>query len=111
MRILYIAITFVGILLSPFCIADPWHGYTKVTHLYPSHDGYFFFVKDGLPSQSTCDNGRRFYVALDHPNYQALVSALMVAYTADVRVRFNINGRVEPDCAASINRLMLEGKL
>lgn len=88
--------------------SQPWHGYTTVTHLYPSFDGYFFLVSDALPKYSTCDNSRHFSIALNHINYDALVSALMAAALAGKEIRFNLETRVFAICAPAINRVFVK---
>lgn len=90
-------IAFLG-LSSMFAVADPWHGYTKFTYLYPASDAFHFIVADGLPEYSACDNGKRFSVPLNHPNYQALISSLMMAFASDRHIRMNLDNRSSAVC-------------
>lgn len=72
--------------LSASIIADPWvpeSGYTKITNLYPAWNDLSFMVANGNADYSTCDDGKRFSVRIDHPNYQVLSSAIMMAFVAN----------------------------
>lgn len=96
------------VMVSSSVIADPWHEYTNIEQLYPSFDGYYFIVGTPLTSQSACDNGKRFHIKLDHPNYDALVSSLMFAHATGKKIRMNIDGNSTPQCSASVNRFTIE---
>ena len=101
----------ISVLLSMsagFSYADPWHGFTTIEKLYPSFDGYFFLVNDPLTSHSSCDGGRRFHIKLDHPNYDAMVSSLLLAYSTKTKINMNVDGSGSPNCSASINRFIFE---
>lgn len=102
LSLLFVATT----LLVNSSFADPWHGPTKIERLYPTSDFFAFIVSTPLESQSACDNGRRFHIARDNPNYDALVSALMLAYTMGKEITININGNDTAQCSASINRFI-----
>jgi hypothetical protein len=90
--------------------ADPWVGYTKVLNLYPTSTTYIFIVDAKHPELSSCDLGRRFSIALDNPNYDALVSTLLLAYASGKEVYINVNGADYNGavCSPTINRLMVK---
>lgn len=89
-----------------FANADPWHGYTKITHLYPSNDGMIFMVEDPLPEFSACDDGKRFLISINHPNYDVMVSSLLLAYSVGKSIRINLNTISNTTCSPSINRFI-----
>lgn len=90
-----------------YSFADPWHGYTKVTHLYPAKFGYIFLVDSPLTDYSSCDNGKRFMIDLNHPNYEAMVSTLLLAYAAGKDVHINLEDRTSTTCSPAIDRFMV----
>ena len=98
----------IGLTLSTLSSADPWLT-AKITHLYPSSDGYVFLMTNGNSEFGSCDGGKRFKVALNHPNYDALVSSLLLAYSTDSTIKINIDGEkyTSPTCAPTINRLIM----
>lgn len=104
----YLSALIAFLCLNSMCaVADPWHGYTKIIHLYPASDAFNFLVEDPLPEYSACDNGRRFSVPLDHPNYQALISSLMMAFASDRTIRMNLDSRSSAVCSPTINRVFV----
>lgn len=105
-RYFYVLIVFLGF-NSMYALADPWHGYTKIIYLYPASDAFHFLVVDGLPEYSACDNGKRFSVPLNHPNYQALISSLMMAFASDRHIRINLDSRSGAVCSPTINRVFV----
>ena len=65
-------------------------------------------VADGNADYSTCDGGKRFHVNIDDIQDQILASSIMMAYTANKRIRININGvSEEPKCGFPINRAII----
>lgn len=97
-------------LLSMATIADPWlpeTGYTTVTNLYPAWNDLSFMVADGNADYSTCDGGKRYAVRIDHPNYQVLSSAIMMAFVANKPIRFNLMTDAPKSCSYPINRALI----
>ncbi|MEW6995203.1 hypothetical protein AADZ84_13155 [Colwelliaceae bacterium MEBiC 14330] len=88
--------------------ADPWHGYTKITSLYPAKSGYIFTVESALPTHSTCGDGKRFSIPINHVNYEAMVSTLITAFVADKEIRINLDNITEPNCQPTINRFTVK---
>jgi hypothetical protein len=87
--------------------AEPWHVYTKITHLYPTTTGYAFLVEAPLPERSLCDDGRRFSISLSHANYDAMVSSLLMAYAAEMSIRLNLVTGEAPTCSPSVDRFFV----
>jgi hypothetical protein len=102
-KLLFIA----ALLFSNPVLSDPWHGWTKITTLYPYSGGYIFMVESPLTEFSSCDNGRRFSIALGHQNYDAMVSSLLLAFASDYAIRVNLDARSGPTCQPTINRFMV----
>lgn len=100
----------LGMLFTISAQADPWHGYTKITHIYPHYSGLNFMVDSPLPEISTCDGGRRFFISKSHPNYDTMVATLMIAFSSNKSVYLNLETRDSPTCAPSINRFMLSNQ-
>jgi len=98
----------IGLTLSTLSSADPWLT-ANVAQLYPSVDGYVFMTSNGNSEFSSCSGGKRFKVALDHPNYDALVGTLLLAFSTDSTIKINIDGEqyTSPVCAPTINRLLM----
>ena len=100
----------IALLTVAYVHADPWVGFTKVTHLYPTSNSYIFLVEEKHPELSSCDLGRRFSIALDNPNYDALVSSLLLAFASGKEVYINVDGEGPnlPTCSPTINRFMVK---
>ena len=69
--------------------------YGKVERLYPSIDGTFFKVKGG-ETRINPESGY-FFIALDHPNYKALIDLLYKAaesrWTLYIRTEERLNAK------------------
>ena len=100
--ILVLCMTYVSV-----AYADPWSGYTNITGLYPYVGGLIFNTEYANQELSTCDNGHRFQIAIDHPNYQLMSSALLAAFISGKQVNFNIESGQQPTCQPKINRFMV----
>lgn len=93
------------IFVSSVCVADPWISSVKVVQLYPSSEGYIFIINDGaLPELSTCSDGKRFSIALTHPNYDAMVSTLIFAFASAKTINLNLVSNQAPTCSPTIGR-------
>ncbi|TVZ37845.1 hypothetical protein P886_2191 [Alteromonadaceae bacterium 2753L.S.0a.02] len=84
--------------------ADPWSGTTRIKWLYPSADGLIFISEYANPDISSCENGSRYLIPLNHPNYNVLASALIAAFMAEKSISFNIDSDQPRSCIPTINR-------
>lgn len=91
---------------TTFVNAGSWSSTVNVTKLYPYNGGLIFNTDYVNTNISTCDNGTRYSISIDHPNYQVLASAMMAAFMAGNKVVFNINDQ-NPSCMPTINRFMV----
>lgn len=109
MRFFASVLILTSVLLSSQVNADPWHGYTKISHLYPTTSGYVFLMDSPNTEYSSCDNGKRFRIEKSHPNYESLVSSLLLAFSQQKLVRINIDGHKysSPTCSPTINRMII----
>jgi hypothetical protein len=57
-------VTIISLMYINAANADPWHGPTKITTLYPSAGGYNFMVESALTTHSSCEHGL-YYVRLE----------------------------------------------
>jgi hypothetical protein len=98
------------LILSSTCFADPWSGWTKILILYPHSSGINIITEYKNTDLSSCDGGGRFLLSNNHPNYNALASALIAAFTAEKQVHLNIDGEklTQPVCSPTINRFMVK---
>lgn len=93
--------------LPIFAFADPWVGYSKISYLYPTSAGYAFLLQVSLPERSLCDEGRRFSIPLSHPNYNAMVSSLMMAFASGKSIKINLVTGEAPTCSPSVDRFFI----
>ncbi len=98
----------IGVIIAFPASADPWSGKTKIRWLYPSTGGYAFSTQDYQNTElSSCDSGTRFLISIDHPNYNAMVSSLIMAFASDKEVNINIDGEKGKSCSPTINRMFV----
>ena len=93
--------------LSSAALADPWSGWTKITHLYPHSGGLTFLSEYANTDISSCDHGKRFQIHKSHPNYEMLSSILIAAFMGNKEVFFNIDSNQSKTCTPTINRFMV----
>ena len=82
-----------------------WSSPTKITMLYPASDGLLFITEYSHP-QATCDNGKRFMIAMTNPNYDVLASSLLAAFYSGKTIRMNFV-ETGPSCAVVVNRFFV----
>lgn len=88
--------------------ADVWTGNTGIRWVYPNNGGVSLGTKDyANEALSSCDQGRRFTILSTHPNYDAMVSALMMAFAAGKEISMNIDEDAGKVCAPEINRFFV----
>ena len=84
-----ITAAFLSLSAADVHAGERWSSTTAISWLYPRTDGLAFKTKDySDKSSSTCDDGRRFMVDIEHENYQVMSSALMTAFAAGKRIKF-----------------------
>ncbi|WP_265462775.1 hypothetical protein [Aeromonas salmonicida] len=105
-RKVMLAVSLIPVIAS----AEQWIGYTKITALYPANDGMVFLVAEPHPEVSSCDGGQRLQIPLTHPNYNTMVSTLIMAFTTSKEVYLNVSTEKlkVPTCAAPVNRFMVK---
>lgn len=103
-----LALTILGA-LPHVANAEPWLSPHNIRLLYPSTSGYVFAIDYSYPEYSSCDNGGRFLISIDHPNYEAMVSTLIAAYLSGDRITLNVDseGLSGPVCGPTVNRFMV----
>src|SRR5690606_11605535 len=91
------------LIFSTAATAEPWSEMADVTTVYP-HTEALIFVTTYVNTQiSTCDNGRRFSISKDHPNYDVMVSTMLAAFMGSKRITFHIESN-QQDCQPTIDR-------
>ncbi|MEO8298798.1 MAG: hypothetical protein ABI574_13425 [Burkholderiales bacterium] len=86
---------------------EMWSPSTKVAGLYPASDGFYFTTVYANTVVSTCDNGRRYMIALTNPNYKALIGSLMFAFGSDKTIYFHLPDST-PSCAPVVDRFQMQ---
>ncbi|WP_341660213.1 hypothetical protein [Vibrio sp.] len=87
--------------------AGPWSGEAKIRSLYPATGGLIFFTDYKDESISSCDGGTRFVISKDHPNYQVMVSSMMAAFVADLKIKFFIEPGQTRKCEPIVTLLQV----
>ncbi|GAA4877768.1 hypothetical protein GCM10023333_08780 [Ferrimonas pelagia] len=100
-----LAILFLTLSFHPRA-SEQWSGFVQLGHLYPSREG-LTFTSSHTDDISTCDNGRRFIILIEHPNYQVMSSTLLTAWLVDANVSLNYKTNIEPLCGVPINRIIV----
>lgn len=93
-------------LIGGLAQAETWSDITHVTQLYPYAGGLIFTTDYANESLSSCNEGKRFSISIDHPNYQVMVSAMMTAYVAGKSIQFNVDSQPKT-CMPTINRFQM----
>src|SRR5690606_3189624 len=99
------AIILLSILLmfSKVVSAEPWSTLTNVVEVYPNTTELVFVTSYANTHISTCDNGRRFSISKDHPNYDVMASAMLAAFMAGEKIVFHIESG-QNGCQPTIDR-------
>lgn len=102
------AVLFMAFAALPAASAELWSSWTKIAMIYPAADGMHFMTATySNAAVSTCDHGKRFVIASNHPNYSALSSALMGAFYASREINFVIADDSKKACSPLINRFQV----
>lgn len=91
------------LVLSKVVSAEPWSTLTNVIEVYPNTAGLVFVTSYANTQISTCDNGKRFSISKDHPNYDVMASAMLAAFMADEKIVFHIESG-QNGCQPTIDR-------
>lgn len=83
--------------------AEPWSTLTNVIEVYPNTTGLVFVTSYANTQISTCDNGKRFSISKDHPNYDVMASAMLAAFMAGEKIVFHIESG-QNGCQPTIDR-------
>ena len=91
--------------VSSSVFAGPWLGFTKLTQVYPHPEGVSVNTEHSYPQYSNCDEGRRFNLPVDHPNYEVMADALVEGFIAGKDFNLNIKtSGSEEVCQPEIDR-------
>lgn len=84
--------------------ADVWSGQTRIEWIrpYSGTKDVSFLLADTSVTTSTCDGGRRVRIDKNHPNLEALYSALLTAFAANKEINVNYSNTDTPECAPKI---------
>ncbi len=78
-----------------------------LTYVYPTETAFVITYETESNAISTCNGGKRFSIALSHPNYDALVSTVLAAHFADREVRIYVEDTQSPACAPLIRDVLV----
>ena len=100
--------TFVLLVVSSsLAIADTWTNPSKINRIYPTDVGLNIVLEDyANKNLSSCNNGQRYLVPIDHPNYEVYASAMMMAFVSGKKVYMFIKNQAL-DCSLTIDRFMV----
>ena len=93
----------IFLMFSKVVSAEPWSTLTNVIEVYPNTVGLVFVTSYANTQISTCDNGKRFSISKDHPNYDVMASAMLAAFMADEKIVFHIESG-QNGCQPTIDR-------
>lgn len=93
----------VVLMFSKALSAEPWSTLTNVIEVYPNAAGLVFVTSYVNAQISTCDNGKRFSISKDHPNYEVMVSTMLAAFMAGEKIVFHIESG-QNGCQPTIDR-------
>jgi hypothetical protein len=97
----------LGLSVEPARAAEAWAGNRHITYVYP-HAGGFTFNYDGAIEATNQACGNRSLLPIAAPNYQAIVSALITAFTAGYVVDINYDDSTRGSCDMIINRIVVK---
>ena len=83
--------------------AEVWSGPTRIVSVYPTSTEYLFVTEYRNTTYSTCDNGGRWAISRNYPNYAAMVASLLAAFAADKQISIVID-ELPPSCNGLVNR-------
>ncbi|MEP2103956.1 MAG: hypothetical protein ABJP02_17655 [Parasphingorhabdus sp.] len=86
--------------------ASEWTGNRKITSIYPYPTGFIFEVDGPKVNDPGC-NGNRLNLPITAANYDAIVSSLITAFSAQYNVSANFNNTTTSSCQAVINRVQI----
>ena len=78
-----------------------------LSYVYPTTGGYTITFNTGSNPISTCNGGKRYAVALSHPNYDAVVSTILAAHVSKEPVRIYVDDTQSPTCAPLISGVLV----
>ncbi len=107
MKYIYIAIVCILLMHTKLHAAEIWTGYHNVNFLYPSASGLIIISEYSNSERSSCDNGKRYLINKSHPNYDTLVSSMLMAFASDKKLTFVINDSQPRTCSPDINRFII----
>ena len=76
-------------------------------YVYPQPNAFYIKYDNASHPISTCNSGRRFAVALDHPNYDAIVSTILMAYQSGKKLRVYFSDTQPPACGATVDAVLV----
>ncbi|MDX3775258.1 hypothetical protein QE250_14150 [Chromatiaceae bacterium AAb-1] len=68
-------------------------GWTKIIELYPTREGLMFITEYKNVSLSTCEDGARFALKPENPEYTTQSSAIIAAFIAQKEINMTIEVR------------------
>lgn len=92
---------------APACAQDTWSGARHLVSLYPYSMGMTFRV-DGprINVGSPCEENRMF-VPLTNPNYNSIISIMIVAYNQNEPIDINYDAGTITQCETLATRAMV----
>ncbi len=78
-----------------------------LAYVHPTESGFSLTYENDSNPLSTCNDGKRFNIALSHPNYDALVSTVLAAHFGNRKVRIYVDDSQPPSCAPLIQSLLV----
>ncbi|WHI50447.1 hypothetical protein P3339_18690 [Microbulbifer sp. MLAF003] len=82
-----------------------WLAPDNIQEFYPDRGGVNVVLAKVSSDYSICNDGRRFYLPLTHPNYEVTSSTLLTSFASGKRVKLII--KQISGCAPEIDRVVL----
>lgn len=104
----FLCLSFTLLLSVPAEGAFVWSTSRTVINLYPEDQGLTFFV-DGPTIGGSCSGttNTRMQILTSDPNYNAKVSAVMLAFSGQFRIQVAYDDTTLGDCAVRVNRVQV----
>ncbi|WNZ57002.1 hypothetical protein [Microbulbifer sp. JTAC008] len=82
-----------------------WLDADSLQEFFPDDGGVNVVLDTVTSNYSSCNNGRRFYLPMTHPNYEVTSSTLLTSFASGKKVKLVINQTSA--CAPEIQKVVL----
>jgi hypothetical protein len=89
---------------------DTWASQRKIAYIYPSAGGFTFMLDGDRVNPTSACEANRMILPLDAPNYQAIVSAIVTAFSSRLVVDVAYDASTTSACETVINRLVVHAQ-